>query len=322
MKKTVITLVLLIAIIACLVAVAGIHNDGDQSGEISHDESTVSLPSQTSDDVDGSTPDSPSTPDTSFEQGDDQSGASGEASDTPPTVHVFGYRYLSDKDKYILIVDGTPNEDDLWDYIAIDMRMGDITETIGFKGDKLYYIHRDLTLEEFTPTSWGIRSVGNIRVTCELNLYDGEYVGIDEVWPYLYKIVKGDEVIVKFVKDPVFFKNYVIINPFVVAVGDIAEGYRAWIYDGNGVLVNEDHGVIYVDERSDYLLTYEERFVEDETGTYTIDGIPHRLEEYHCVLSPELETLYSTKNNLKIDDLGRVTEYDPKQKTYVPIDLG
>lgn len=321
MKKTVITLVLLIAIIACLVAVAGIHNDSDQSDDMSHGESTASLPSQDSDDG-SSTPDTPSTPDTSLEQSDDSSGASSEASDTPPTTHVLEWRYLSDKDKYILIVDGVPNEDDLWDYIAFNVKMGDITENIGFKDDKLYYIRDDLTLEEFTPTSWVIHSVGNIKVTCELNLYEGEFVGIDEVWPYLYKIVKGDEVIVEFVKEPVFFKNYVIINPFIVAVGDIAEGYRAWVYDDNGVLANEDHGVIYVDERSDYLLTYEERFVEDETGTYTIDGIPHRLEEYHCVLSPELKTLYTTKNSLKIDDLGRVTEYDPKQKTYVPIDLG
>lgn len=322
MKKTVITLVLLIAIIACLVAVAGIHNDSDQSDDMSRGESTVSLPSQASDDNGSSSPDTPSTPDTSFEQSDDSSGASSEASDTPPTTHVFDWRYLSDKDKFVLIVDGVPDEDNLWDYIALDVKMGDITENIGFKDGKLYCINEDLTLEEFTPTSWVIHSVGNIKVTCELNLYEGEFVGIDEIWSYLYKIVKGDEVIVEFVKEPLFFKNYVIINPVIVAVGDIAEGYRAWVYDDNGVLANEDHGIIYVDERSDYLLTYEERLIEDETGTYTIDGIPYRLEEYHCVLSPELETLYTTKNSLKIDDLGRVAEYDPKQKVYVPIDLG
>lgn len=316
MKKTVITLVLLIVLIVCLVAVAGIHNDNDQSDDLSHGESNASSSSNVSDD--GSTPETPSTPDTSFTPSAD---ASGEASDDPPAEHVLGCRYLSDKNKYLLTVDGVAVEDEQWDFIEVDMKMGEITATFGIKGDKYYYIHTDLTREEFVPKPWLIRSVGNIEVTCEINFYEGELVGINEVWSYTYQIVKDGKSIEEFVTDPMFFKDYVVINPFIVAVGDIADGFCAKIYDGNGILRNDDHGVAYTDERSDYLITYDEKWVEDDFGEYLIDGIPHRLETFYSVLSTDLETVYTSKSTVRFDELGGLCVYDTQSKQYVPVEI-
>lgn len=320
MKKTIITLVLLIVLIVCLVAVAGIHNDKDQSDDISRGESDASSSSHVSDD--GSMPETPSTPDTSFATGDD-SDANGEASDELPTEHVLGWQYLSDKSKYVLTVDGSAMSDELWDYIMNDLEVDGREAVFARKGGDYYFIYTDLSRQKAAFEPWTVYSTGEITVTCELSHFtDNEgYECIGEPRPYIYKIVKDGKTIADSELKPVIFKDYVIINPIIVGVGDVAFGLNAQIYSSSGILVSDDHGVAYADERSDYLVTYDEKLVEDDNGGYFIDGIPHRLETFHSVLSADLETVYTSKSTVKFDELGGLCVYDDQAKKYVPIEI-
>ncbi len=321
MKKTVITLVLLIVLICCLVAVAGLHSDNDKSDDLSQGESDASLPSQSS--GDGSSPDTPSTPDTSFEQSDDSGDTGSEISDEPPATHTLGWQYLSDKSKYVLTVDGAPMLDELWDYIMNDLEVDGKEVVFARKGGEYYFVYIDLTRQKAVFEPWTIYSVGEISVTCELSHFtDNEgYECIGEPRPYIYKIVKDGKSIADSELKPVIFKDYVIINPIIVGVGDVAFGLHSQIYASDGTLVSDEHGVAYADERSDYLVTYDEKLIEDDFGGYLVDGIPHRLETFHSVLSADLVTVYTSENTVTFDESGKLCIYDTQAKKYVPLEI-
>ncbi len=319
MKKTVITLVSLTALVACLVAVAGIPYGDSTSNVGSQIESDAPSSPAVSD---NSLPETPSTPDTSFAPSNDTD-TSGETSETTSAEHVLGWQHLSDKNKYVLTVDGTPVSDELWDYIMNDLEVDGKNVVFARKGDEYYFIYTDLTREKAVFEPWTIHSVGDITVTCELDHFtdkDG-YERIGEPRPYVYKIVKDGKTLADSELKPVIFKDYTIINPIIVGVGDVAFGLHSQIYASDGTLVSDEHGVAYADERNDYLVTYDETLVEDDRGEYLVDGIPHRLETFHSVLSSDLKAVYTSKSAITFDELGELCIYDDQAKKYVPLEI-
>lgn len=326
MRNTVITLVLIIALIVCLILVAmPKHTPDTPSDEASPAESdapsTPSVPSVPSDDT------SDPTDGSDVSGGDDDASADISGDDASDDVsgddgsHDISFKSNGSGGMY-LVVDGVTVTDEVWSYIMPNLCCNGRDVVFARKGSEYYFIYNDdLSRESARFEAWEVRTVGDVTVTCELDTWldsDG-FKCIGEPRAYLYRLVKDGKEIANTDMEPVYFRDHIIINPIIVGVADVISGAHCDIYGSDGVLRNDEHGVARVDEKSDYIITYDEKLVPDDGGDFMLEGERYTLVPYHSVLSSTLETVYTSEKTLSFDDLGRVCVYDEKTKTYTPV---
>ncbi|GEM_PF-4757293 len=321
MKKLIVLIIILALVLGVLIAASYFKGDEASKGDISAESSAQSTDSSAVSEYSEPTVPIIESDDVSHEasraetssEAETESDVSSETSDTQSTERVYEIKSIGD---YLcLVING--EIDSQWHYLQWSYIGRSDVKLFGKKTDnKWYFVMNDGSTVPADTSPVVIHTLGSVTVTVRPDFYGtGDDMKLSETYMYVYELVKDGKVIKSSYREPAYTSKYVIFNPIELFVGELADRtVCAMAYDGNGQMVSNDYSKLYTNAYSNYIIAYDEFYVEDDNGKEVIEGVSYSIKTTYTVLDGNLKELLVSDQDLCFADDGKIT--DKSGKTY------